>query len=34
MRNPQDGELVSYLPNFSMETLQWAGYYHIYLLLV
>jgi len=28
------GGLLSYLPNYSMETPQWAGYYHIYLIIV
>jgi hypothetical protein len=34
MKNPQGDRLVSYLPNYSMENPQWAGYYHIYLIIV
>jgi hypothetical protein len=28
------GGLISYIPNYSMETPKWAGYYHIYLIIV
>ena len=34
METPQDDGLLSYLPNYSMKTPQWAGYYHIYLIIV
>ena len=34
MKNTQSDGLLLYLPNYSMETPQWAGYYHIYLIIV
>ena len=34
MKNTQSDGLLLYLPNYSMETPQWAGYYHIYQLIV
>ena len=34
MKIPQGDGLLLYLPNYSMETPEWAGYYHIYLIIV